>query len=900
MALHAGTRLGTYEIVSPLGAGGMGEVFRAHDTNLGRDVAVKVLPANMANDAERMARFQREAQVLASLNHPNIAAIYGMEESGATRALVMELVEGPTLAQRIAGQGPAPAGAALVDDALPIAKQIADALEYAHERGIIHRDLKPANIKITPEGTVKVLDFGLAKALDPGAASSPSGTPAPQDSPTLTAAATQAGVIIGTAAYMSPEQARGKAADRRADIWAFGCVVYEMLAGKRPFRGETVTDVLASVVKTEPDWDELPGDTPARIGELIRRCLVKDRKQRVQAIGDARIAIEEVISGDAGTPHGATHPAASPATEGTRPRQRALPWVMLACLALLAGIAAGWWVGAGRTAPNPNWSGELLGGPRIAMGLRISPDGHTIAFQAMMNGLTQVAVMDTQSGDWTVLSKNRSHGFVTEISWSLDGSEIYFDREFSVPQGIYAVSIFGGDEHLILKGAKGPEVLPDGSLLVDRLNKDGNFQLYHFWPEGGRLEALGAFPYGDDLSPAVRAFHDGKDAVFFGTTGEQDKADNSLHLYILNLESGKSSRLAPQVSLNIPVNLPVFPLGIASDDRSVLVGQMAGDVHQIISIPRNGTGPVRTLLTLTLPSLYIDVAKNGDLYLNQLERPYEVLRFSASGGAPESLAGSENSDINAHAPFQLTDGRVMIGSIIAGRRKLLAAASGGELVPLIQTKEDVAFPACTVGKDEVAFLLGSPGHAAVALASVADGQIIRRFSEIPAGEVTSFAASPDGKTLYYAASGAVWAIPTSGGQPRSMAAGDSAAPDPNGKDLIVRVRNRDAIRLMRVPVSGGTGVPLPISSALRLPSVNLSPDAVGKDGRILVTVTSPDSWFYGVGVLDPRAGKIERIPLNFAGDVFAPGWLPDGRIIAAGLPTNVTMWRFHPTAGNAQ
>src|SRR5216110_3671474 len=239
MTLSAGTRLGPYEILSPLGAGGMGEVYRARDTKLNRDVAIKVLPDLFASDAERLARFTREAQTLASLNHPHIAAIYGLEESGGVRALVMELVDGEDLSQRIAR------GAIPVDDALPIAKQIADALEAAHEQGIIHRDLKPANIKVRNDGTVKVLDFGLAKAMDPAGASSADA----MNSPTLTARATQLGMILGTAAYMAPEQARGKAVDKRADIWSFGVVVFEMLTGRRAFRGDDVSDVLAAVLR---------------------------------------------------------------------------------------------------------------------------------------------------------------------------------------------------------------------------------------------------------------------------------------------------------------------------------------------------------------------------------------------------------------------------------------------------------------------------------------------------------------------------------------------------------------------------------------------------------------------------------------------------------------------------
>src|SRR5262245_6074761 len=260
-----------YRILSKLGEGGMGEVWRATDIKLNRDVAIKILPEAFAQDSDRMARFQREAQVLASLNHPNIAAIYGVED----RALVMELVDGPTVAERI-GQGPISP-----EEALPIARQIAEALEYAHERNIVHRDLKPANIKVTPEGRIKVLDFGLAKAM---AGETAPGDPA--SSPTLTMRSTQMGVLLGTAAYMSPEQAKGKTVDKRADIWAFGVVLAEMLIGRALYTGETVSEVLASVIKDTPALDALPAATPLGIRHLLRRCLEKDPRRRLQAIGE--------------------------------------------------------------------------------------------------------------------------------------------------------------------------------------------------------------------------------------------------------------------------------------------------------------------------------------------------------------------------------------------------------------------------------------------------------------------------------------------------------------------------------------------------------------------------------------------------------------------------------------
>ena len=288
MAIPSGTRFGSYEVDAQIGVGGMGEVYQAHDTKLGRDVAIKVLPEAVAHDAERLARFQREAKMLASLNHPNIATIHGLEQSGNTHYLVMELVPGDTLQQRVKRDGPVP-----IEEALAIAKQIAEALEAAHEKSIIHRDLKPANVNVTPESKVKVLDFGLAKAF------AGDGELDLSDAPTLTAMSTEEGSILGTPAYMSPEQARGKAVDKRTDIWAFGCVLYEILTGKRAFRGETVSDTIAAVLEREPDWRALSPATPAKIRDLLRRCLQKDSQHRLRDIGDARIEIEEASAAPA-------------------------------------------------------------------------------------------------------------------------------------------------------------------------------------------------------------------------------------------------------------------------------------------------------------------------------------------------------------------------------------------------------------------------------------------------------------------------------------------------------------------------------------------------------------------------------------------------------------------------
>jgi Tol biopolymer transport system component len=378
MALAGGTRLGPYEILSALGAGGMGEVYRAKDTKLGRDVALKILPEAFTNNTERLARFRREAQVLASLNHPHIGAIYGLDEANGQQFLVLELVDGESLDRRIA-RATVP-----VDEALAIAKQVAEALEAAHEKGIIHRDLKPANIALTRDRNVKVLDFGLAKAMEPA-----SGTSLDlANSPTITSPAmmTGAGMILGTAAYMSPEQARGKTVNTRTDVWAFGCVLFEMLTGKKPFDGETVADTVAAIVKNEPDWRALPPGTPAAVRSVIARCLRKDPAQRLHDIADGRFQIEEVLSDPVG--------AAAVALPARTHRE----WAAWIAAVLFLGAALFF---AARPSINSS-PGDAISVPvfppektTFAAAINttvhiplfaLSPDGHTLVFSAQAPG----------------------------------------------------------------------------------------------------------------------------------------------------------------------------------------------------------------------------------------------------------------------------------------------------------------------------------------------------------------------------------------------------------------------------------------------------------------------------------------------------------------------------------
>ncbi|MEX1310387.1 MAG: protein kinase [Candidatus Sulfomarinibacteraceae bacterium] len=525
-----GTTLANFEIKSKLGEGGMGEVWLAEDTRLGREVALKVLPADVAGDADRLARFEREAKVLASLNHPNIATLYGLEsvasdadadaDAAATTFLVMELVEGEDLSERIA-RGPVP-----VEEATRIALQIAEALEAAHEAGIVHRDLKPANIKLKPDGTVKVLDFGLAKAWD-----SQTGDASLSLSPTLTQHATAAGVILGTAAYMSPEQAAGIAADRRADIWAFGVVLWEMLTGHKLFDGETVSHVLASVLKDEIDLDELPAETPAHVRKLIGRCLRKKPKMRLQAIGDARIALEEpdeeaVLSVEA---------AAAP------PTRARLAWAVAAVLAI-AAIALAAALGLRDEATSRLVHSAIPAPPDTVFHLDplnpgaavLSPDGRRVVFSARR-----------ESGEYSLYLRSLDEGEARPLAgtdkghypfWSPDSQWIGFVAEGKLKK---------------IKAAGGPALTicdaPDGK--GGSWNEDG---VIVFAPESGtplhRVAAVGGestpitelnLEAGDNSHRLPRFLPDGHHLLYYARNASGDPQSV---VRVIGLDEGGSGR----------------------------------------------------------------------------------------------------------------------------------------------------------------------------------------------------------------------------------------------------------------------------------------------------------------------------------------------------------------------
>jgi Tol biopolymer transport system component/predicted Ser/Thr protein kinase len=523
MSLSPGSRLGPYEITAHIGAGGMGEVYRARDTNLNRDVAIKVLPDLFARDPERLTRFTREAHTLGSLNHPNVAQVYGVEG----HALVMEFVDGEDLAQRIAR------GVLPIDDAIDVAKQIACGLEAAHERGIVHRDLKPANVRITPDGTAKILDFGLAKTADRTADG-----PSVMNSPTFTSAPTEMGMILGTAAYMAPEQARGKPVDKRADIWAFGCVVYEMLTATRPFGGETVTDALAAIVKENPDWTKLPPATPPTLRSVLARCLVKDPKQRLRDIGDVRIALERLGAG-------ADEEKAATVATAAAPERGRLGFFHLAAAALAAGAIAAlvtWQV----RRPAPAAAAPVarfvlpLGYESTPLrsngtGVAFAPDGTSVVYAGQpvlmsapvlyrrrLNALDVERIPNTEGGyapffspdakwigfftdkavmklsvDSNTVTKICDRGVYSRADWGPDDTIVLGTSQAYAPGPLGKVSAAGGTPELLtkLEGQESihqlPRVLPDGRHVLFTITSTGPTELAIAPLEGGAHTRIG-------------------------------------------------------------------------------------------------------------------------------------------------------------------------------------------------------------------------------------------------------------------------------------------------------------------------------------------------------------------------------------------------------------------------
>ena len=653
MSLAPGTRLGSYEIIAPIGAGGMGEVYRAKDTKLNRDVAIKVLPESFALDADRVARFTREAQVLASLNHPNIAAIYGIEESGNTRALVMELVEGEDLSAHIAR------GAMPLVEVLPIARQIAEALEAAHELGVVHRDLKPQNIKLRADGTVKVLDFGLAKAMTSGDGSSANSA----NSPTMTTPAmTAAGMIMGTAAYMSPEQARGRAVDRRADIWAFGCVLYEMLAGRPAFHCDTVTDTLSAILRDDPDWTPLAG-LPPPVDRLLRRCLEKDPKQRLRDIGEARILLSDASSG-------AMKSAATPAANTPLAPAKTAVGRILAAAIVVAVMAAGTTWLAMRSGARPTSLEASIVKVTADSGLTYEPavarGGSLLAYASDRGGDgLDIWVQPLPSGAPVQITHNPADD--REPDFSPDGSRIVFrsDRDGG---GAYEVPALGGAERLIAAKGRTPKFSPDGKWIS-------------YWT-GGRAvkpttwitDGRGGVPraIGADLRFAGTLWcPDGKSVIGYGTNVKRTGSDD---WYAVDIDSGQA------VSLGAARILKDAGLSVESPaawlDGEILFPQMLGERQSLWAMPMRGcrsvAGAPRALTTGTPEDSSPAVVSTPDglrLFYAGAEERTNIFRLVAGSAADAPVIAPLTDDAAYDSwPSISSDGRTLaFGSERAGK-----------------------------------------------------------------------------------------------------------------------------------------------------------------------------------------------------------------------------------------
>ena len=770
-----GRTLSHYKVLEKIGQGGMGEVYRAEDTSLKREVAIKVLPEQFTKDPQRLARFEREAQLLASLNHPNIAAIHSFEHSDDIHFLVLELVEGETLAERVA-KGPLP-----VEEALEVCRQIAEGMEAAHEKGVIHRDLKPATVKVTPEGKVKILDFGLAKAFEDE-------TPVTDisQSPTLTQSMTQAGVILGTAAYMSPEQARGKPVDKRTDVWAFGCVLYECLTGQQAFGGETITDILGALIHKEPDWEKLPENTPWRIKELLRRCLTKDAHDRLRDIANVRVEIKLALTEPAAAPIGVTSPAQPPLW------RRAIPWSVGLLMGLIALGIAFWSSPQPVSRPLnkfvmiPPSTAPLVDLP--GLDLLISPDGRRIAYMTEsddtrqlymrpLNGLMATPIPGTEGMRWTPFFSPDSESIVIVVdgklkkislvgeppitlceapavyggTWGPEDTIVFAGRTES-GQGLHLVSAAGGEPEILIitdfeKGEiqyRRPEFLPGGKAVLFSIRGENGFQLAalslatrekkivlegareaHYSPTGHLVYVV---PETGTLS-AVLFDHERLEVI-----GEPVPVLEGIR---------EDPDASVDYSFSSEGTLIYVPAGAAVKGVPVWVDREGREMESLVEEPlQNPQGP-----RLSPDGRRLVVAVNpGD--------GLDLWVYDLAGRPPYPLTAEGRNSYPLWSP----DGkRVVFRSVGGGSRRLLqVAADGTTLNPeLLLSSTRNGYPTSwSADGQELIFLDASPGGSSLMSLPIEGQQEPRllvqtQYAFRPGQHGASAALSPDGRWLAY-------------------------------------------------------------------------------------------------------------------------------------------------------
>jgi eukaryotic-like serine/threonine-protein kinase len=832
MSLAPGTRLGPYEIIAPLGAGGMGEVYRARDTKLARDVALKVLPSEFAIDPDRLARFKREAQVLASLNHPHIAAIYGFEDSEDVHALVLELVDGPTLADRIAH------GRLPLDEALPIASQIAEALEAAHEQGIIHRDLKPANIKVRADGAVKVLDFGLAKLIE-GTEGPPKSGPHVQNdrltaSPTITTPAmTMAGVILGTAAYMSPEQAKGRPADKRSDIWAVGCVLFEMLSGTRPFGGDDVSDTLAAVLRAEPNWTSLPVDVPERIHGLLRRCLRKDATKRLPHVAMFRYEIEEVAS--------ETPVASEPLSIARRSLvRRAVPLASAMVLAS-ALTSAVWWISRPRvpTSIVTRFAIPLGDNDQLSVdpfrAVAISADGSRIAYASNRGLILQSMSTATQK---VVVSADDANRIVTP-AFSPDGQSLVY-----VARGLRVGAAGAAIQRIVIDG--GPAVT---------LSQVEQFPLGVDWDEDGIV-------YGDSARGALRISPNGGKLEVLVAAGKGELIQGASVL------PGKSAVLFALATGFQPGAAPTLAVW---DAARIVVQTLPGGQRK--TLIEGGSDPHY------LPTGHLLYVRGGTIFAV----PFDVDRLQVTGGPIPVLEGVARS-ITARTASGFAQFAVSAsGSIVyvggpaqlSDQPRLIVMDRNGVIEALKVPAGVYERPRVSPNGTQVAFNSDDPKSAAIWIYDLSGNSSIRQLTfdgrnRFPVwsadGSYVAFQSDREGDAAIYwqRSDGSAKAERLTRAKP-----GDTHVPESwskDGKHFLYSVATGTTQSLWVYSLGSRTGVPF----------------GDVQSGRLISPTFSPDGHWVAYSVLaDANQLFVQPFPATGAkyrvGIGARPQWSPDGR-----------------------
>ena len=860
MPPQIGARLGPYELTAPIGAGGMGEVWRARDTRLARDVALKFLPEGLAQDPDRLARFRREAQLLAALNHPNIAAIYGLEEAEGVLFLVLELVPGEDLAARLKG------GALPLDDALAAAKQVAEALEEAHERGIVHRDLKPANVKVTPEGKVKVLDFGLAKAWtgDPGSGSASSDL---SQSPTLAHGSSEAGLILGTAAYMSPEQARGKIVDKRSDVWAFGALLYELLTARRLFDGETVSDVLAAVLMRQPEWAALPAATPRGVRRLLERCLERDPKLRLRDIGEARIALSAGSQADE---------AAVPATHPSGPRWWLAASAGFAAALLLFGTVSWLRPPATPEAPVRKLDLRVPGLDFAAFGRvpGLSPDGRWFLYHASgklwLRDFTELQARelpDTQGALYPCWSPDSRHvayvqrgrlwtaavagGQPSEVgaapadltgsggtTWSDDGQIVVAGSD-SI--GLQATPAKGGEGRELVALDRAHETdfhevsaLPGGRGFVYTVHRTEGLDTIELFGAGGRRVLL-QLP-GESLRSPV-----------YSPTGHilYRRESTSPGIWAVSFSLDRSSvagapfPVAPGGSAPSTAQDGSFAFVPAPDTPSEIVWvSRSGAIETVAELPGPANNSVAEMSALNLSAdgrrAVVNVQRGGygELWVCDLVRGSTSRLLSERA---EALSG-----------VWTPDGRVIFASLLGGRSwNLWRVAADGVSRPERLTKVDAIHNPKVVSPDGrfLVFAQGGGAKADLWLLPLDGSGTATPWLETPANESFGTSFSPDGRFLAYQSDetgrSEIYVRPFPRGEGRwqvSTDGGQSPNWSPRGGEILYRSRDR-IVSVTVSPRGGGLEVSKPRELFAFAPSAGLSPDfRIAADGqRLLMT-----------------------------------------------------------------